>query len=87
MFLTQDQIPVYVIFFPNKYTPFFKVISRLGTFLNNFELNKEKMTRAGFEPMTSRLSCMGPTNRTIWPHVGGLPILSISLFRGASQKP
>ena len=41
-------------------------------------LNKEKFTRAGFEPTTSKLTDRRST--------GSLPVLSISLLRGASQK-
>ena len=43
-------------------------------------LNKGNLTRAGFEPTTYGLRCRSSTK------VGGLPILSICLFRGASQK-
>ena len=43
-----------------------------------------KLTRAGLEPATSGLTCRGSTNWAII--IGGLPILSISLFGGASQK-
>ncbi len=46
--------------------------------INNSEtiLNKEKLIRAGLEPATELSS----------PNVGGLLILSTSLFWGASQK-
>ena len=61
----------------------------LGTYLTTkfpnknkiFWMNKEKLTRAGFEPATcSGLTCRRSTN---WAnYIGGLPILSISLFGG-----
>ena len=44
-------------------------------------MNKEKFTRVGLEPATSGLNVPG-----LYQHIGGLPILSISLFGGASQK-
>ena len=48
----------------------------------NVWMNKEKFPRAGFEPVTCRCS-------TYWanqPYIGGLPILSISLFRGTVRS-
>ncbi len=54
--------------------------------LCDFGLNKETfLTRAGFEPKTSGLTSQRPTNLAISPYVGGLPILSMSLF-GMSVK-
>ena len=49
-------------------------------------INKGKGTTAGFEPTTSGLTCRRSTNWAKYPYVGGLPILSISLLGGASQK-
>ena len=55
----------------------------LGTFLDNFWMNKEKFTRVGFEPATSGLKV--PTELSS-------PILAVSLFcqyicsAGTSQK-
>ena len=49
-------------------------------------MNKEKLTRAGFEPATSGLTRRRSTNWANEPYIGGFPILSISLFGGASQK-
>ena len=48
-------------------------------------MNEEKFTWAGLEPATSGLMCQGSTNWAIQPYIGGLHILSISLFGGASQ--
>ena len=55
---------------------------------NLFWMDKEKLTRAGFEPATSGLTCRCSTNWANEPYIGGIPILSISLFGGggASQK-
>ncbi len=53
----------------------------------NLRLHKEQFTRAGLEHRTSRLPCRRSTNWAIYPYIGSLPILSVSLFRGASQKP
>ena len=44
-------------------------------------MNKDKLTRAVFEPTTSGLTCRRSTNWANLPYIGGLPILSISLFR------
>ena len=51
-------------------------------YLCKFFMNKDKFTGAGLEPATSGLTCRGSTN---WA-IGGLPILSMSLFGDASQK-
>ena len=44
-------------------------------------LNKEELTRAGFEPTTSAITCRCSLNWAISPYVGGLPILSLSFFK------
>ena len=49
-------------------------------------MNKEKFTRAGFEPVTSGLTCRRSTNRANLPYIGGLPILSMSLFGGRQSE-
>ncbi len=58
-----------------------------SSFFSHMRLNKEKLAREGFEPATSRLLYRHSTNWAIQPYVGSLPVLSIFLFWGASQKP
>ena len=58
----------------------------MGTFLEKFWMDKAKFTRAGLEPATSGLMCRRSTNWANSPYIGGVPILSISLFGGRQSE-
>ena len=60
--------------------------SLLNSCFDKFWMNNEKLTRAGFEPATSRLKYRRSTNWSISPYIGGFPILSISLFGGCQSE-
>ena len=58
----------------------------LGTFLDQFWMNKEKFTGAGFEPATSGLTCRRSTNWANLPYIGGLPYFVNIFVRGARVR-